>query len=65
MLVTWTVPIRLKDYKGQQVNCRNEAEAAKLILLLILSGVKRHQIIVDGVRQERINMNWVFEAIEA
>lgn len=63
MKVTWTVPVVLESYHGQQVLCRSEEEAAQLILELFAAGVHRRFIIVDGVNQERNNMSWVFKAL--
>lgn len=62
MKVTWTVPVIGK--RGHQEQCRSEAEAASLVLELILAGVQRKQIIVDGVNQERSSLDWVFRALD-
>ena len=63
MKVTWTIPVIGK--RGHQEQCRSEAEAAALVLELILAGVKRHQIIVDGASQEKNNLAWAFKALGA
>lgn len=62
MQVTWTV--KVSRIPGNQQLCRSEEEAARLVLELLLAGVKRHQIIVDGLRQERADMGWIWKALD-
>jgi hypothetical protein len=63
MQVTWTV--KVSGRSGQQMLCRNEEEAARLVLELILQGVHRKQIIVDGVFQDRQDMSWIWDSLAA
>lgn len=63
MRVTWTAThVVIPGYRGPQVLCRSEEEAANLVLELFLAGVPRRMIIVDGVNQEKSNMAWLFKA---
>jgi len=62
MLVTWTV--KVAGYSGQQMNCRNEREAAQMVLKLFLLGVKRYQIIVDGAYLGDKGLLWIWEALD-
>lgn len=61
MRVTWTVQV--PGMKGNYQVCRSEAEAAQLVLELLVQGVPRKCIIADGVCQERSSMDWVFRAL--
>lgn len=61
MRVTWTVQVSSRT--GNYAVCRNEAEAAQLVLELFLEGVPRKCIIVDGVCQERLDMTWALKAL--
>lgn len=61
MLVTWLVEVVGKP--GRQELCRNEQEASKLVLELLLAGVKIRQIIVDGKSLERGNLDWFWKAL--
>lgn len=63
MKVTWTVPVEIPGCKGQQVMCRSEEEGARLVLELLLAGVKRRYIIVDGASLEKSKLEWVFKAM--
>lgn len=63
MRVTWTV--KVAGYSGQQMLCRNEEEAARMVLQLILAGVRFHQIIVDGKNQEKADKAWIWKALGA
>lgn len=62
MRVTWLVNVAGKRHN--QETCRSEAEAARLVLELVLAGVKLRQIIVDGVAQDRSNKKWIWEALD-
>ena len=62
MLVTWTVKIAGRS--GQQMLCRSEQEAAQEVLKLLLLGVKRKQIIVDGKPLDRTTA-WLWKALDA
>lgn len=62
MRVTWLVNVSGKT--NHQELCRSEEEAARLVLELILAGVKRRQIIVDGVSLEQNNMKWIWKALD-
>lgn len=62
MRVTWTV--KVAGYSGQQMLCRNEREAAQMVLKLFLLGVKRYQIIVDGTYIGDMGLAWMWEALE-
>jgi hypothetical protein len=61
--VTWLVDVTGKP--GRQELCRNEEEAARLVLELVLAGVKLRQIIVDGVAMDRDNKRWIWKALDA
>lgn len=63
MLITWTVKVAGRS--GQQMLCRNEQEAAQEVLKLLLLGVKRKQLIVDGKSLEKANMAWLWKALDA
>jgi hypothetical protein len=63
MQVTWTV--KVSGRSGQQMLCRNEEEAARLVLELILQGVHRKQIIVDNIFQDRQDMSWIWDSLAA
>lgn len=62
MRVTWTVEVAGR--KGRAEVCRDEKEAARLVLELLLAGVKRSQIIVDGKYTDLTGLNWVLRALD-
>jgi hypothetical protein len=62
MQVTWTV--KVPGYSGQRMLCRDEKEAAQLVLKLFLLGVKRYQIIVDGQYIGDKGLLWIWEALD-
>jgi hypothetical protein len=62
MLVTWTVKVAGRS--GQQMLCRDEKEAAELVLRLFLEGVGRYKIIVDGQFIGDKGLHWIWEALK-
>lgn len=62
MLVTWTVKVAGRS--GQQMLCRSEKEAAEEVMKLLLAGVRRSQLIVDGKSLEKANMAWFWKALD-
>jgi len=61
MRVTWTVQV--EGIKGNAVLCRNEEEAARLVLQLLLLGVIRNQVIVDGEYLFFKGTKWIWKAL--
>lgn len=62
MRVTWTSEQRVAGHSGNQVQCRDEKEAAELVLRLLLAGVPLAKIIVDGAWQDLANKEWIWKA---
>ena len=62
MRVTWTV--KVSGFSGQACLCRDEKEAAQLVLKLFLAGVKRYQIIVDGQYVGQMDVSWIWKALD-
>lgn len=62
MRVTWTR--KVDGYSGQQMLCRNEKEAAQMVLKLFLAGLNRYQIIVDGQYIGDKGLLWIWETLD-
>lgn len=60
MQVIWTSIWR--GGRGAEL-CRDEKEAAKLVLTMMMDGVRRHHIIVDGKRLTDKGCDWIWSAL--
>lgn len=65
MKITWPRYIEISGYRGNQVTCRSDEEAATLVLELILAGVKRYEIIIDGQYLKDKGTDWIWKALDA
>jgi hypothetical protein len=61
MQILWTSIWRGR--RGSEL-CRDEEEAARLVIKMMLDGVKRHHIIVDGKRLKDMGTDWIWKALK-
>lgn len=61
MRVTWVG--KVEGHSGQAAQTRDEKEAARLVLELLLKGRKRYQIIIDGVYLGDKGTDWIWKVL--